>query len=182
MAPTNARKTALCGLFCGLSVVVLSLGSVLPLATFCAPALAGLCIFPIGVEFGLKTGLLSYLVSSLLSAFFCPDREAMCIFVFLLGYYPLVKPWLDKLKNKPIQLLTKILLCNGSLAICYGILLLLVGAPTLRKELADAGIILLFTTILLGNIAFLVYDKALVNLFRVYLCQFRPKIFPHSPR
>ena len=180
MAPTNARKTALCGLFCGLSVVVLSLGSVLPLAPFVLPH-CRVVYLSHWCRIWLKNRAAFLLVSSLLSAFFCPDREAMCIFVFLLGIIHLLS-LVGQAQKQTYTTIDK----NTTLQWVFGHLLwnfmLLVGAPTLRKELADAGIILLFATILLGNIAFLVYDKALVNLFRVYLCQFRPKIFPHSPR
>ena len=36
------RKLALCGVFCALGVVLLSLGSLIPAATYCCPVLASL--------------------------------------------------------------------------------------------------------------------------------------------
>lgn len=176
------QKIALCGVFCGLAVVILNLGGIIPLATFCAPAFAGICTFPVAVEFGFRAGGMVYLVCGILSLLFCPDREAACIFVFLLGYYPLVKPWLDKISNRMLQWVMKILLCNMAIAGCYFVLMTFLGSPELHKELMQATKSSLVVLIFLSNISFIIYDKALVNIFRLYFIQFRPKIFSNRRR
>lgn len=42
----NSRQMALCGVLSALAVVFLLLGSVIPAATFCAPILAMIALFP----------------------------------------------------------------------------------------------------------------------------------------
>ncbi len=177
MPQNKTGKTALCGVFCGLAVVLLSLGGMIPVATFCAPALAGLCAVPVAVEYGNKSGVMVYLVTAVLSFFFCPDIEAVFMFVFLLGYYPLMKPKLDKIKHKVMRLIAKLGIFNFAILLCYGLLLFVFPLPALQQEMAEMGKIAVVGLIVLGNFTFLIYDAALVNIFHVYLQRFRPKIF-----
>ena len=51
----NAKKIALSGVLCALAIAVMMLGGMIPLATFCCPAIAGLCLIPIFVECGERT-------------------------------------------------------------------------------------------------------------------------------
>ncbi len=177
----NARnrtgKIALCGIFCGLAVAVLAMGCLFPAATFCAPAIAGLCAVPVAVEFGIKAGGLVYLVTGALSVFFCPDPEATCIFIFFLGYYPLIKPKLDAIKRKPLRIAAKAGLFQLAVLSCYAVLLLLLPTAQLTEEMKQTGAVLLLGMLALGNVCFWVYDCALVNLFKIYMVQLRPKLF-----
>lgn len=169
-------------MFAALAVVVLTMGSILPLATFCAPALAGLCAVPVAMELGLKAGMAVYVITGVLSLFLCPDKEAVFIFLFLLGYYPLLKPRLDRIARRPLRLLAKLAVCNLSVLACYGLLLAVLSMPAIRQEMGDLSLWAAGGMLVLANITFLVYDAALVNLFRVYLCRIRPRLFPPGRR
>lgn len=179
---SNTRRTAVCGMFAALAVVLLAAGSIFPLATFCAPALAGLCAVPVAVEFGLKAGLAVYIITGVLALFFCPDLEAVCIFLFLLGYYPLLKPWLDRAARPVVRVLAKLAICNLSVLACYGLLLFVFPLPALQAEMGEMGLLAAGGMLVLANITFLVYDAALVNLLRIYLCRIRPRLFPPGRR
>ena len=128
-------------MFAALAVVLLAAGSIFPLATFCAPALAGLCAVPVAVEFGLKAGLAVYIITGVLALFFCPDLEAVCIFLFLLGYYPLLKPWLDRAARPVARVLAKLAVCNLSVLACYGLLLFVFPLPALQAEMGEMGLL-----------------------------------------
>ena len=47
-----SRRMALCGMLTALAVVILLLGGLLPLATFCAPVLAMAALLPVLEECG----------------------------------------------------------------------------------------------------------------------------------
>ena len=87
------------------------------------------------VEFGLKAGLAVYIITGVLALFFCPDLEAVCIFLFLLGYYPLLKPWLDRAARPVVRVLAKLAICNLSVLACYGLLLFVFPLPALQAEM-----------------------------------------------
>ena len=52
---SQTKRVALCGVFAALSTVVMFLGGMLPLATFTAPAIAGLLLWPVALEFNLQS-------------------------------------------------------------------------------------------------------------------------------
>lgn len=72
---SESRKIALSGVFGSLAAVLMLMGGILPLATYVAPALAGILIVPVAIEFGIKTGYVLYAVIGLLSLFVVPDKE-----------------------------------------------------------------------------------------------------------
>lgn len=65
---------------------------------FIAPAVASLLIATVCVECGRTMALTAYGAVSLLSLLFVPDKEVALVFVFLLGYYPLVKPRFERIR------------------------------------------------------------------------------------
>ena len=111
----KARKSwamAYCGMAAALSVALMLLGAVVPVM-FIAPAVASLLIATVCVECGKTMALTAYGAVSLLSLLFVPDKEVALVFVFLLGYYPLVKPRFERIRLPLVRVLCKLLLCNG---------------------------------------------------------------------
>ena len=72
----NSRRMALCGMMAALAVTIMLLGGVIPLATFCCPALAGLALIPVLMEAGKKWTLMVYAAAAVLSLLLGPDKEA----------------------------------------------------------------------------------------------------------
>ena len=83
---------ALCGMVVALSVVLMLLGAIIPIAMFIAPAVGGVFIGFVAIECGRRYAWTTYGAASLLGLLFVPDKETALFFVALLGYYPLVKP------------------------------------------------------------------------------------------
>ena len=128
---SRARQSwpvALCGMAVAVAVVLLLLGAILPVALFIAPAAGGIFIGAVGVECGRRWAWTAYGAAGLLGLLLVPDKETAFLFVALLGYYPLVKPWFDKLRPAPLRVGAKLLLCNGAVLLMYGVLFLLFPA------------------------------------------------------
>jgi hypothetical protein len=89
------------------------------------------------------------------------DKEAAAVFVFL-GYYPIVKPRLDKLK---FSMLWKLLLFNAVTVLMYTLLMTVFGMAALGEEFRDMGTVLLALTLGLGNVTFLLLDRILSRKF-----------------
>ena len=170
----KARKSwamAYCGMAAALSVALMLLGAVVPVLMFIAPAVASLLIATVCVEC-----LTAYGAVSLLSLLFVPDKEVALVFVFLLGYYPLVKPRFERIRPPLVRGLCKLLLCNGAVLAMYGLVLLLVPAGSISQELKTTALVVSLATLAMGNVAFLLYDRALHNLLQVYQLVWRPKL------
>ena len=161
---------AYCGMAAALCVALMLLGAVVPVLMFIAPA-ATVCM-----ECGMKMALTAYGAVSLLSLLFVPDKEVALVFVFLLGYYPLVKPKLERIRPKLLRGACKLLLCNGGILAMYGLVLLLVPAGSISQELRTTALAVSLATLAMGNVAFLLYDRAIHNLLQLYRLVWQPKL------
>lgn len=167
---------AYCGMVSALCVALMLLGTIIPIAMFIAPAVAGFLIATVCVECGKKMAWTAYAAVSLLGLLFVPDKEIALIFAVLLGYYPLVKPWLDRVHPVLLRVVSKLVLCNGSILLMYGLILLLIPAGEISQELRTTAFLLTAATLLMGNVAFLLYDRALRNMLALYRIRWQPKL------
>ncbi len=169
-------QVAYCGMAAALCVALMLLGTIIPIAMFIAPAVAGFLIATVCVECGSTMAWTAYAAVSLLGLLFVPDKEIALIFTVLLGYYPLVKPRFDRIRSRLVQLLAKVLLCNGAVLLMYGGILLLIPASNLSQELRTTALTLAAATLLIGNVAFVLYDRALRNMLALYRMVWQPKL------
>ena len=89
---------ALGGMLAALAVVMMSLGTIIPVATYVCPMLCALLLQGVLKTCGSRVAWAWYGAVALLSVLLAPDKEAAGVFVFL-GYYPIVKPALDRKKG-----------------------------------------------------------------------------------
>jgi len=161
---------AYCGMAAALSMVLMLLGAVFPIAMFIAPAVASFLIATVCVECGKTMALTAYGAVSLLSLLFVPDKEVALTFVFLLGYYPLAKPYFERIRPALLRL------CNGGILAMYGLVLLLVPAGSIAEELRTTALAVSLVTLAMGNAAFLLYDRALHNMLMLYKVVWQPRL------
>ena len=95
----QSSKIAFCGMMVALSVALMLTGGLIPIATYCAPLMCGVLLLPIFLEYGKKTALTAYAATSLIVLILGIDKEAAFFYIFL-GYYPVIKWNLDKLKKQ----------------------------------------------------------------------------------
>lgn len=159
---TPAANIALGGVLAALAVVIMSLGTMIPVATYVCPMLAALILELVRKTCGSRIAWAWYGVVTVLSLLMAPDKEAAAVFL-VLGYYPIVKPKLDRLKGK---WLWKGLLFNTVILMTYWLLMHLFGFADLASEFSEMGYILTAVMLLLGNVTFFLLDKLLEKKFR----------------
>ena len=153
---------ALGGVMAALAVVIMSLGGLIPIATYICPML---CIFLLKMVLqtcGPRVAWAWYGAVAILSLLLGPDKEAAAVFTFL-GYYPILKPKLDASK---LSWLWKGLLFNISVLLMYWLLIHLFGMAQIASEFRELGTIMLAVTLLLGNLCFFLVDKLLDKKLR----------------
>ena len=148
---------ALGGVLAALAVVIMSMGTLIPVATYVCPMLCALLLKTVIVTCGDRIGWAWHGAVAILSLLLAPDKEAAAVF-FGIGYYPIVKPWLDKQKGK---WLLKGFLFNSVILAMYWLLMHVFGMADLAAEFAEMGAILTFIMLLLGNVVFFLLDKLL---------------------
>lgn len=176
MRRSNTQKITLCGVFGGLALAVLLGGDLIPLAVYVCPALAGMLILPVVCETDRKTGLLFYAGISLLGLLILPDREPAVLFIAFLGYYPLLKLSLDRIRPKALGLFCKLLLFNVTISGAYWLMLHLFGFDALADDFAGATKAFELALLAAGNVTFLIYDLAAARLYALYCNVLRPRI------
>ena len=153
----RSYPVALGGVLAALAVVIMTLGGLIPFATYVCPMLCGLLLFAVTRLCGERIGWAWYGAVCVLSLLLSPDKEASGVFV-VLGYYPIIQPKLEKL---PMQWLWKALIFNGASVILYAALLYLFGMDQLMAEFREMGMIGLIVTLILGNVCFFMLDRVL---------------------
>ena len=175
MRKTTAAQVALCGLLGALAVVIMLLGGIIPVATFCCPVLAAVLIIPVIRECGKRLAWVWYAAVAILSCLLGPDKEAAAIYLFL-GYYPIVKMRIDEWKQ-PLRFVSKLVLFNAAIAVMYALLLFVIRMDALRQEMLGMEKLLLIATLVLGNVTFFLFDKLLPRMAMLYELRFRGKLW-----
>lgn len=160
MRQNNARKIALGGMLAAVAVMIMCLGGFIPIATYVCPMLCCLTVLLVLVFCGKRIAWTWYSAVAILSLLMSPDKEAAVIFLFL-GYYPLVKFSIDKLK---LSVCIKFLFFNASILIAYWVLIRLLGLDQIAQENAQFGIFGILLLLVLGNVTFLLLDRLLSNM------------------
>lgn len=148
---------ALGGVMAALAVVIMCLGGLIPVATYVCPMLCMLLLEVVRRSCGGRVAWAWYGAVSILSVLMGPDKEAAAVFVFL-GYYPIVKPWLDKRK---LRWVWKLALFNGATLTMYLLLIRLFGMDQLSEEFRELGTLLTVVMLLAGNLIFFLLDRIL---------------------
>lgn len=161
---TESRRIAVGGMMAALAVVLMAMGGMIPVATFVIPML---CMFLLRFVYGScgrRIAWAWYGAVALLGLLFCPDKEAAAVFAAL-GYYPIVKPKLDKAR---LPWLWKGLLFNGTVLILYWLLLNLFGLQQVVQDFEEIGTIMTVILLVMGNLVFLLIDILLGRKIRQF--------------
>lgn len=159
---TPAANIALGGILAALAVVIMCMGTLIPVATYVCPMICCLILELVRKTCGSRMGWAWYGAVSILGLLMAPDKEAAAVFAAL-GYYPIVKPKLDRLKGKWIW---KGLLFNAVILALYWLLMHLLGFDRIAQEFAEMGKLLTALTLVLGNVVFFLLDRLLSRGFR----------------
>ena len=157
MKRNSAKEIALGGLMAALAIVIMCLGGLIPFATFVCPMLCCLITKLVLSLCGRRIAWAWYGAVALLSVLMAPDKEAAAVFVFL-GYYPIVKPWMDRQK---LRWLWKGLLFNSAILVMYALLIHILGLSEIAADYEEAGTVMTIIMLILGNVTFFMLDVVL---------------------
>ena len=171
----QSGKIAFCGMLVALSVVLMLSGGLIPIATYCAPMFCALLLLPILIEFGKKAAWTAFISVALITLFLGIDKEAAFFYLFI-GHYPLLKWEIERIKQKRIKLLVKLLVFNLSICVRYWILGSLLGMDAIVAEFSEMGSILLIVFVVMLNLCLFLYDRLIFPLMLLYDRRIRPKL------
>ena len=169
----SSKQMALCGLLTALAVVVMVLTGAIGIGTFAGPVLAMAVLLPVLEECGTKSGLLTYAAGAILGILIVPEVELALVYATF-GWYPVLRPKLNRIPSRLLRLTVKILLCIAVILLLYGVLLRLLG---MTAELVGAAPLFNLLLLALGIVTFLLTDLALERLTLLWHKKFRTRFF-----
>lgn len=171
----QSSKIAFCGLMVALSVALMLTGGLIPIATYCAPMASAVLLLPVLLEYGKKAALTAYAAVSLIVLMLGIDKEAAFFYVFL-GYYPILKWEIDRIKNRRLHLPCKLLVFNAAIVLMYVTLGLLMNMTAIVEEFTQMGTILLSAFTVMLNACLLLYDRLMLPMVYLYVSKLKPRI------
>lgn len=155
----ETKAVALGGMLGAVAMVIMCLGGLIPVSTYICPVMCMLILQLVLNFCGKRIAWAWYIMVSLLSLLIGPDKEAAALLV-LLGYYPIIKPKMDRF---PLKILWKLALFNAVTVFMYTVVVALLGLEAILVEHTVLGYISFALMILLGNATFFLLDKLLTR-------------------
>ncbi|MDR1754871.1 MAG: hypothetical protein LBR74_08215 [Eubacterium sp.] len=156
--------------------VVLMFGSMIPGFNYISPALAGILIFIIYDEIGMKWAMLSFLTCSFAVLFVVPGWESAMLFVLFFGYYPTLRKHAERVKIKVFRGFLKFLCFNIAIFLIYLVLNKLLKINDMLEGLEVFGETAVFVLWATSNFTFLIYDMSLDNITFWYKKTLKPRL------
>lgn len=154
------KELALCGLIAALSVVLLCLGGMVPLAVYACPVLASCALLVVRETCSPHYAWCCWTAVAVLALLLGPDKEAAALYLFL-GYYPLIQPKVETIRGALFRWIVKLAIAIAAIGLMYVVLLYVFSLQTVVEEFAGTAPWLLWITALLGLVMFVVYDVLL---------------------
>ena len=174
--PKISYIVSLCGIMCGLALALMFVLGMIPMFEYISSAVAGILIWVIRDRLGVKYGLVSYLAVGLLCLLITPNYEASMIYLVLLGYYPIFREYLQKIRLKILRIAVKLAVYAAGAVSAYMILIYVFGLTELLDDMDDFGKYSSMVLLGMGAFAFILYDIFLALFYPFYQKLLKPKI------
>ncbi|MCD8055684.1 MAG: hypothetical protein LUE25_03060 [Clostridiales bacterium] len=162
----NTRRITLCGVITALACALMYIGAATDIFSLTASVISAFAVLFVYIEYGLGTGLMVYAATSIISLLICPEKFAALLFLVYVGYYPILKIRIEKIKNRVLVWAIKLISFNIVLAASLAIskYILLVEYDAFYIEAA---------TIIVANAAFVLADILATRMIYLYIRKYR---------
>ena len=168
-------KIAFSGLMAALSVAILLMSGFVPILTYCAPLFACIFLVPVMEELNKKWAWMTWTAASLLSLILCADKEAAFFYMFI-GYYPMLKPFLDRIWNKPLRMLAKLGVFSFAIVGMYALLYYVIRLDVVMQDMQSVSLIINIVYIAVMVLILMCFDFILRYISRFYRVRIKPKL------
>ncbi len=171
----KSSKIALCGILTALSLVIMIIMGVFGVMTYAAPMIAGgLLIVPVK-EYGKVSAITMFAAVSILGMILVSDKELALFYLLLFGHYPIIQPCLDKLEIKLVRRIIKAVIFNGCAILSVWLAQVLFAVPIFEGD--SPVIIMAILYLIVANVCFVLYDRALRQFYTLYDIKIRPSLY-----
>ena len=165
---SRTKKLAFCGVLSSLQVVILYFSSIFSVIDLTLAALTVFVMIFSVIEIGGKYPFVMYAVVSTLALIILPQKFSAVVYALFFGWYPMAKALYERF-NPIVAWLLKFITFNVSFIIIYKVCISLLG---LEAEGNMDTTVYKAVMLILGNIAFLMFDimlRLVITLYRLRL-------------
>lgn len=156
-----------------LSVTLMFISALFPIAELVLPAIAGILLICAVYEMGEGWAFLIFAAVSILSLLISPSKSSAIYYIFFLGHYPILKSFIERIKNKVLKWVIKIAVFNICVA---GALFVSIALFGLSGDMFKYGYLVLAVLL---NVTFVVYDIAISGFVGLYSTRIRKIMHKH---
>lgn len=161
-----SKKISFLGMLLGINQIMLFFSSIVPGNRLFFLGIASLPVALVIIEFGLKSGILFYIASALLSVIIIFNKVYLVPYILFFGIYGVIKYLIEKDRNIVLEYMLKLISFNT---------LLMIGYFTV-KYLIFAALKMNVVVFALAQVAFLAYDYAYGLFISYYYNKIKGKI------
>lgn len=170
------RKMALASIMTALTVVCLFGSVFLPTGRIALLSLTSFCVLITHVECGTRYSIIQFLATALIAVLTVPFKSQVILFVAFIGYYPIVKSYMEHIRIRWLEWLVKILFFNAVLIVAYLLLKYFLLAYISFGSIFNYVFSHLAAVIAVFEIVFILYDYLLSLLVSYYINVIQPKL------
>ena len=169
-------KVALGGIISAVCLLAMFCSGFLPMLDYAIPTFAGFLMVVMIVEVDRNWAIATYIAMALLCPLITPNYQASVLFIIFMGYYPILKFGLDKMKNVVLKWVIKLLVFNAAITVFFLLFTYVFVGEDMLEGMEKFGAYALVILWLAANFFFLLYEFALTQLIDLYVNWFRKKI------
>lgn len=156
----------MCGLCTALSVVLMFLGGAVYIFAYVVPMVLGIIISMIKKTLGNGSAVSVYISTSVLSFILVSDKECVLMYALFFGYYPIIKPFLEKIKPGFLSFILKFFVFNISVFVIEALCVYVFRIPFFEDGAFSKAIVIAFAAAM--NVIFVLYDFMLKHYLILY--------------
>ncbi len=162
-------RVSLCAFLCAVSIVLMLAGCFIQSLDLTAAIAAGLTVAVAMIEFGMSWSVMLYAATGILAFVLLPSKTPAVFYVLMGGIYPIIKSLVEKIQNRVITWIIKIIGFNlfYTALIAVGKFLLYINDPIFSFNIFVYA---------LGNATFILYDITFTRLVTLYIKRIRRKL------
>lgn len=161
------RKLAFSSIMTALTVICLCGSVFFPTGKLALFAITSFCVLVTQAECGTKYALIQFLASGLIGSLLVPFKSQIVIFILFIGYYPIVKSYIEHIGKLWTEWLVKIMFFNAVLIAAYFALKYFLLAYINFGTIFNIIFSHLLAVVTVSEIVFVLYD-CILSMFASY--------------
>lgn len=168
---TQVKYLTVSAMLSALGVVILGLGAVIEVLDITVAIIASLLVTYAVIEIGGPYPWLVWIVTSTIALLLLPLKTPVLFYALLAGYYPILKQKIERKMARLSAWALKFGILAASLILMWAVMWLF--APALLET--SGGWVMIVATLVLGVLAFVLYDFCLSKLIVVYFVKWQKR-------